>query len=771
MSTVNIFEQPHPAPVKVSTGFVLRDYQQEAVDRAVEYLRAKHTHNGLLVLPTGCHAAGTRVVMFDLSTKAVEDVRVGDELMGPDGKPRFVVQLCRGREQMYRITPHRGGSPFVVNAGHILSLECTQESNVKDFPSMKHSGNRDFISVADYLNKSKSWKHLRKLHRSHAVGQRITDIRLPIEPWALGVILGDGSTLNGCVSVTTADQELSDAIFGFAEQHGCAIRVSYKPNNRAVCLHIVKAEQRRNNQYVNPVTHKLRALGVADVGCGEKAIPDQYKRGSIATRQSILAGLIDTDGHHDGLGGFDFISKSKQLADDVTFIARSLGITCSTKECEKRDQNGQGGTYHRVHLSGDTAQIPCRIERKKPAARKQIKDSHRTGFTVEPVGLDDFYGFTLEGDHLYLTDDFVVHHNSGKSLVVAGIIKALGEPTLVLQPSKEILWQNVEKFRSYGGRCGIYSASAGVKRLDDVTFATIGSVIRKLDKLERFKYVIVDECHSVNAKSEDSMYTKLIETLGVKVIGLTATPYRLSKQTDERGWTQAILKFLTRTNPRIFSHVVYYVQNGRLFADGHLSPLEYFEVEGFNRFKLQRNSTGADYTDESLAAEYEASGFRMKLVRVVNRLFTIGRRNALIFTKRVEEAEYVARNIQGCAVVSAETPAAERDRIIKGFRSGRIRAVANVGILTTGFDYPELDTVVLARPTMSLALYYQMIGRCVRPHPSKAKAMVVDMCGNLGQFGKVEDMVLSPDGKGWHIVSNGKVLTNVPFGDKFRAKR
>lgn len=363
----------------------------------------------------------------------------------------------------------------------------------------------------------------------------------------------------------------------------------------------------------------------------------------------------------------------------------------------------------------------------------------------------------------------VLPTGSGKSLVVAGIIKALGEPTLVLQPSKEILWQNVEKFRSYGGRCGIYSASAGVKRLDDVTFATIGSVIKKLGKLERFKYVIVDECDLIN--SAGGMYEELITTLGVKVMGLTATPYRLSRQTDMKtGMSQAILKFLTRTRPAVFSHVVYHVQNGRLFADRHLCRLVYHAVDTINRGNLQKNSTGADYTDESVRAEYKRTGFEQKIVKVVNRLFEIGRKNCLVFTRFVYEAELVAKMIPGAAVVSADTKPADRDRIIGGFRSGRIRCVVNVGVLTVGFDYPELETVVMARPTMSLRLWYQVVGRGVRPHPNKDHTMVIDMGGNLAQFGKVEDLVLKQEG-GWAVWSGDRQLTNVPFGDKFRAKR
>lgn len=362
----------------------------------------------------------------------------------------------------------------------------------------------------------------------------------------------------------------------------------------------------------------------------------------------------------------------------------------------------------------------------------------------------------------------VLPGGAGKSIVIANIAKEMNAPGLIFQPSKELLAQNVEKYRSYGYKCGIYSASAGVKRFDDVTFATIGSVIRKKEKLDRFQYVLVDEAHLVG---QEGMYADLIEHLGVKVIGLTATPYRLGRYTDFRtGMTQAILKFLNRTSPRIFTDIVHHVQNGYLFDNGYLCPLNYYEVNAYNRAALQANSTGADYTDESVRAEYERSQFYTKLIQVVNRAFTIGRKNCLVFTRFTKEAELVARNIQGCAVVTAETKPAERDRIVQGFKSGRIRCLANVGIFTTGFDHPALDTIVVARSMRSMALWSQMVYRCVRTAPGKENGMVVDMGGNLEQFGKVEDMVISEDG-GWHIHSHGKVLTGVPFGDKFRAKR
>ena len=156
---------------------------------------------------------------------------------------------------------------------------------------------------------------------------------------------------------------------------------------------------------------------------------------------------------------------------------------------------------------------------------------------------------------------------SGKSIVIAGICKELAAPTLVFQPSKEILAQNASKYRMYGGYCGIYSASAGEKRMSDVTFATIGSVVRKKHLLERFRYVIVDECHAVNA--ETGMYEEVLSHMGVPVVGMTATPYRLGRVFDDRGNTRSILKFLTRTRPRIFDKVIYHIQNRELFDAGY----------------------------------------------------------------------------------------------------------------------------------------------------------------------------------------------------------
>lgn len=346
---------------------------------------------------------------------------------------------------------------------------------------------------------------------------------------------------------------------------------------------------------------------------------------------------------------------------------------------------------------------------------------------------------------------------SGKSVVIANIAGALSGKTVVFQPSKEILEQNVKKFMSYGYRCGIYSASAGMKYIDNITFATIGSVARKHHVFEQFKNIIVDECHLCNP--EQGMYNDFFKTMShAKVLGLTATPYRLSA-----GFDGAMLKFITRSTPRIFNKVLYHIQNDVLFNAGHLAKLEYFSPTIIDRTMLQMNSTGTDFTDQSVKSYYKQINMPAKTVEYANRILA-KRKNLLVFCALVDDAKKVVNGIPGSVLLTDETTPAAREKILSQFTKGVIRCVVNVGILTTGFDYPELEAVLIARSTMSLALYYQIVGRVMRPHPNKLSGWIVDLGGNINFFGKIETMRIEQTDKGlYYITNNGRQLTNVTF--------
>lgn len=346
---------------------------------------------------------------------------------------------------------------------------------------------------------------------------------------------------------------------------------------------------------------------------------------------------------------------------------------------------------------------------------------------------------------------------SGKSVVIANIASALQGQTIVFQPSKEILEQNFMKFISYGYRAGIYSASAGSKVIDKITFATIGSVIKKKHLFTNVKHIIVDECHLVNAK--DGMYHEFIKSLpGAKVLGLTATPYRLSS-----GMEGAQLKFLTRTSPRIFNKVIYYIQNDVLFNAGHLAKLEYFNFNVVDRTMLKTNTTGTDFTESSLRNYYREINMPKITAEYGNKLL-LKRKNLLIFCSLISEALEVKARIPGSQIVTGDTDPAERTRLLTQFKNGAIKCLINVGVLTTGFDYPELECVLIARSTMSLSLYYQIVGRAMRPHPNKESAWIVDLGGNINLFGKIETMQIKTCDRGlYSIWNNGRQLTNVAF--------
>lgn len=359
----------------------------------------------------------------------------------------------------------------------------------------------------------------------------------------------------------------------------------------------------------------------------------------------------------------------------------------------------------------------------------------------------------------------VLPTGAGKSLVIADIASRLEGHTLVFQPSKEILEQNYLKLCSYGVMdCSIFSASFGRKDIARITFATIGSVRHHPELFQHFRNIIIDECHLVNPK--EGMYKEFLSMLNCKVLGLTATPYRLSSSRDYG----AMLKFITRTRPCVFSEVIYQVQISTLLDMGYLSKLNYYPMTpvGWNELNLKANTTGADYTDRSVVREYERIDFYGFLVSIVRRLLNPKaggkRKGILVFTRFLKEAERLTQSIPGTAIVSGDTPKAIREMILRQFKAGEIPVVANVGVLTTGFDYPELDTIVIARPTMSLALWYQIVGRAIRPHPSKEAGWIVDLCGNLKRFGEVKDLRLVDGGNGkWAVYSKGRQLTNVRF--------
>lgn len=369
----------------------------------------------------------------------------------------------------------------------------------------------------------------------------------------------------------------------------------------------------------------------------------------------------------------------------------------------------------------------------------------------------DFFKNNKKKDH----HEFQIQPTgSGKSLCIANMAKELGEPTLILQPSKEILVQNYKKLLSYGFRAGIYSASAGYKFIDQITYATIGSIVNKPHLFSHFKHLIIDECDLVSNNSE-TMYNQFIKSIeGVKLLGLTATPYRLTS-----GFNGAMLKFINRTNPRIFNKCNYYIQNSTLFNQGYLAKLKYFSFDVIKREMLSVNKSGTDFTKESLQAHYRQINMPQITIHYANRLLD-KRKNLLVFCSLVSEAETVSKGIPGSVVISSDTPPEIRAKHLTQFLNGTIKCVVNCNVLSVGFDFPGLECILIARSTMSLRWYYQAAGRGFRRSPGKEDCWIVDLGGNISFFGKFETMEIREINGKLSIWNNSKQLTNVAFTKK-----
>jgi DNA repair protein RadD len=278
--------------------------------------------------------------------------------------------------------------------------------------------------------------------------------------------------------------------------------------------------------------------------------------------------------------------------------------------------------------------------------------------------------------------------------------------------------------------------------------------------------ILVHNCHGVNA--EDGLYRSLIDSFDkIKVLGLTATPYRLSSD----GMGGSMLKFLTRTRPKIFSKVIYYIQNSVLFDAGHLAPLEYYSFKTIDRGKLELNTTGTDFTESSLKEAYAEVDMTGKIIHYANRILQ-KRKNLLVFCTMVNEAHQIAAAIPGAVAVSGDTDKELRKKYLRELQDGKRTCVVTCGVWSTGADIPNLEAVLLGFTTMSLAVYYQRLGRVIRPYTypdgTKKTGWVVDLGGNIHLFGKVETMqIIKGDNDLYAIWNKTKTgirqLTNCTF--------
>lgn len=330
----------------------------------------------------------------------------------------------------------------------------------------------------------------------------------------------------------------------------------------------------------------------------------------------------------------------------------------------------------------------------------------------------------------------VLPTGAGKSLVIAELARLAKGRVLVLAHVKELVEQNHEKYEGYGLKGSIFSAGLGRKETDQqVVFASVQSVVRNLDSFSnQFSLLVIDECHRV-PDEKTSSYQKVITHLrennsGIKVLGLTATPYRLGM-----GW---IYQYHTRgqvrsDEPRFFRDCIFELPIRYLLDEGFLTPARIIDapVLSYDFSQLKPASTGR-YKEAELDMVIEQS--KRATPQIVDQIIHLAqdKLGIMVFAATVRHAQEILGLLpEGeAAIVIGDTPTLERDQIINDFKERKIKFLVNVSVLTTGFDAPHVDLIAILRPTESISLYQQIVGRGLRLSPGKKECLVLDYAGN-----------------------------------------
>ena len=334
----------------------------------------------------------------------------------------------------------------------------------------------------------------------------------------------------------------------------------------------------------------------------------------------------------------------------------------------------------------------------------------------------------------------VIPTAGGKSLVMASFIEGVlrewpDQRILIVTHVRELIAQNHGEMIGLwpDAPAGIYSAGLGKREAQArILFAGIQSIHRRAAEIGHTDLVLIDEAHLIPGKSS-TMYRRFLDALkainpALKVIGLTATPFRLD------------CGMLHEGQNALFTDIAYEAPVRELIDAGYLSPL--VSKQPATRLDVSKVGTRAgDFIARDLAAAVDQDAItRAAVTEIIEH--GCDRKSWLAFCSGVEHARHVAEEFgrQGisCRTIFGDTPKDERDGILAAFKRGEIRALASMGVLTTGFNAPGVDLIALLRPTQSAGLYVQMVGRGTRLAPGKENCLVLDFAGNVRRHGPID---------------------------------
>ena len=516
----------------------LRDYQEDIVNKYMNFVdqplskkSPQHASGGILQVFTGagkCLGKNTPVLMYDGTIKMVQDIVVGDQIMGDDSRPRNVLTLARGRETMYKVQPKKGNG-YIVNESHILSVKYTRNLS----KSKKKNDILD-ISVLDYLA-------LPRTYNKHDTGGRLlSGYRVPIifeekpveiDPYLFGYWLGDGSYDRTSI----------------ATQEACVIKYMvdcFKTKHPTLYLRYTGGQYDYRINSIDPISSNksnilLNFLKKYNL-IKNKHIPHHYLCNSRKNQLELLAGIIDSDGYYSGKNNYEITQKNEKLLDDIVYLCRSLGFYSQKRMCKKtctnaRDINGnicsKQGIYYTTSVGGvGLDEIPVLCPRKKCGKRIAPQDLLKYSFELHKLPEDDYYGFEIDGNRRFVLGDFTVTHNT---VMAIKLITLLKKKTMILVHKEFLMNQWIERIQEYAPQARIGKIQAQIYDVDDkdIVIAMIQTMYNRTfpeSTYTQFGFTIIDEVHRIG--SEEFSKT-LLKTITPFMLGISATVERKDKLT------------------------------------------------------------------------------------------------------------------------------------------------------------------------------------------------------------------------------------------------
>lgn len=705
----------------------LRPYQVEGVNNLIR------NGGGVMIAATGAGKAQplNSKVLTPTGWKTMGDIVVGDVVVGPTGNVANVIGVFpQGNKDIYEIEFHDGSK----------TRACKEHLWKTKFPKKLHTGATEdrivsTMDIIEFLERKKSGVHTpgnvsiplcAPIDTNHPPTQ-------PLDPYLIGLLLGDGCLKNTPI-FTSSDTELVEE----AEDKLTELNVTLKYTGYGYDYRICKPD--RSNWIKNDLIEILTSLGLYGTSSYTKFIPSVYKQGSVEQRLSLLQGLMDTDGTVDKRGNCSYSTSSNALASDVQELCWSLGMVCT----KTKKITNIGTESNTLFIRCNHPKQLFRLKRKQDRCPQTHSDGRveltRRVVSVTKVSNEPAQCIMLDSnDHLYITDDYIVTHNT---IMTAALVDAYHKKntflkTLVIVPSSDLVMQTREDLIFFGLNVGEYSGD-----VKDINHPHVVSTWQALQKngtlMKEFDLVVVDEAHGLKGQ----VLTKLLNENGNHIVhrfGLTGT---LPKpQTDRMAVHIAV------------GSVQFTITAIELIKQGWLAKLDIdiLQIEEdlrakYNEFKKDHPMSKTTYTQfkDGYYGEYSAEKSylqtnkdRMEYIKHI--LITKQNEqkgNVFCLVDGVNFGKKLTKLIPGAIFVYGKDKKKARREVYDLFKNNdNLIVIATVHVASTGLNIKRIFNLVFVDMGKSFVRIIQTIGRGLRKAPDKDYVKVTDICSDL-KYGK-----------------------------------